>query len=252
MESQYDKFAADYEWLFSDRVLADGPYYFEGLRPILEQLPADPLILDSACGTGVAALALARRGYNVTGTDASEGMIAQSTRHAAKEGLSVQFSVCPWERLPDRFGQEFDLALCCGNAIGNCRDEGEMLRSLRGIRHVLKPGGWIIADTRNWEKVLAERVRFIHFDPRVREGKRCIPVMVWTFPGDPSDRVLVEVVFLFEQDGEVTLRSYPITYYPFRVEELLGRMRSAGFADAATDYSHDKPGYQVTGRKERM
>lgn len=57
MESQYDEFAIDYEWVFSDFV-GTGERYYDNLRPALAKLPPKPRILDCACGTGIAALAL--------------------------------------------------------------------------------------------------------------------------------------------------------------------------------------------------
>ena len=251
MKDQYDDFATDYEWVFSDFV-GTGERYYDNLQPTLAKLRPSSRILDCACGTGIAALALARHGYKVAGTDASEGMVARAKQHATEEGVDVLFSVCAWDELPEQFGHEFDLTLCCGNSIGHCRDESEMIRSLRSIHEVIKPGGSLIVDTRNWEKLLAERIRFTNFGPRERNGKRCIPVYVWTFPETKDGPVLVEVVLPIEEDGEVSLRSYPIEYYPFRAEELLNRMKAAGFVDVETDYSPDNTGYEVTGQKANV
>ena len=248
MESQYDNFAVDYEWLFSDFV-EKGEQHYDNLKPVLEKLPENPRILDCACGTGITAMAISRHGYNVTGTDASEGMITRAKQHTPEEELNIEFSTCPWGKLPEHFGREFDLLLCCGNSIGHCRDESEMIRSLRNINEVMKPGGLLIVETRNWEKLLAERIRFTNFAPRERNGKRCLPVYVWTFPETKDDPVLVEVVFPIEADGKVLLKAYPITYYPFGFEDILDRMKSAGFVDIETDYSEDKAEYRIIGRK---
>jgi hypothetical protein len=61
--------------------------------------------------------------------------------------------------------------------------------------------------------------------------------------------VVVEVVLLFEQGGDVSLRAYPITYYPFRVGELLERLTAAGFTDMETNYDQDREGYHVWARR---
>ena len=249
MKSEYDEFATDYDWIFSDERLAEGPYYLANLQPLLKKLPPQASILDSACGTGLVAQLLARQGFRVTGTDASAGMVAQARQHAARAGLDISFTTCPWQQLPDRLNQQFDMVLCCGNAIGHCRDEDDMLQSLRGIQDVLQPGGLFVVDTRNWEKLLAERKRFVTHGLRERHGKRCILLYVWTFPASPSEPLLAEVVFLFEEDGQVSLRDYSVTYYPFRVEELLERMRSAGFHDVETNYSPERDRYHVSARR---
>ncbi len=48
-------------------------------------------ILDLACGTGIPTLELARRGYEVTGLDLHEEMLAVARRKAEGEGLGIEF-----------------------------------------------------------------------------------------------------------------------------------------------------------------
>jgi SAM-dependent methyltransferase len=245
---EYDAFAADYAWLLSDERLTGEPFV-AAHKELLEALPPGAKLLDCACGIGVQALALARHGHRVWGTDASAGMIAQAQRRAREAGLDLPLATCRWEELPRRFPEPFDLAFCCGNAIGHCRDADEMLRSLRGIHSVLKDDGRLVLDSRNWEKMWDDRQRFHTFGVRVRHGVRGIPLCVWTYPERWGEPFLVEVVVLLEQDGRVTLRSYPVTYYPFRLDELLSRLADAGFGDVATTYAEGEAGYTVTARR---
>ena len=48
-------------------------------------------ILDIACGTGRHAIELAKRGYQVTGFDLSEGQLRLAREKAAAAGVSVEF-----------------------------------------------------------------------------------------------------------------------------------------------------------------
>ena len=61
---EYDAFASDYHWLYSDRVLSGDPF-LDGYAHVLRSLPPQARILDCACGIGIHSLALARRGYDV-------------------------------------------------------------------------------------------------------------------------------------------------------------------------------------------
>jgi SAM-dependent methyltransferase len=212
-------------------------------------LPRDAWILDCACGTGTLALALARYGYSVVAADASEGMVRVAKERAAREGIIVQFQVCPWDRLPQEMSQKFRLALCCGNSIGHCRDEREMLRSLRGMRSVLEEDGLLVIDTRNWEKLLAERPRYTHFGPRIRGGKRCVPIYAWHWLADGGKTLCVDVILPVEQDGKVDLRVYPITYCAFRLADLEARLAEAGFAVQENSYSKECGEYRVVAKK---
>lgn len=94
----YADLAPDYEWLFGDEA--------PGAR-----------VLDSACGIGADAMALARRGFDVTASDASANMVAEARRRCAQAGLPVEVAQSTWQDLPDRVPGRFDLVLCLGNAI---------------------------------------------------------------------------------------------------------------------------------------
>ncbi len=240
---QYAAFAADYEWLFSDATLSEDPRV-EALEPILAAL-GKPRILDCACGTGLAALALARRGYEVLGTDASSNMVMRARGHAAERNLPVPFEVCAWEFLPATIQKPVDLVICLGNALGHCRDESEMLRSLQGMRAVLREGGRLVIDSLNWEKACADRVRFTPYTPRERGGVRCIPLYVWNFGRELRDAVLVEVVLVLEEQGSVRLRTYDIAYQPFDHGQLDSLLLQAGFSDLKCDWTPQAYSYRV-------
>jgi hypothetical protein len=120
-----------------------------------------------------------------------------------------------------------------------------MLRSLRGIRAVLKSGGKPIVDSRNWEHLRKEKTRFTPFQWRERAGQRCLPIYVWNFPERFEDPHTIEVLLVFDSDGKVSVRSYPMVYYPFRLEELTERLRSAGFMNIQNRFSENREGYRV-------
>ena len=59
----------------------------------LADLPAGARVLDVATGSGNAALAAARYGYDVTGTDYVDTLLARARERAAVERLSIDFRV---------------------------------------------------------------------------------------------------------------------------------------------------------------
>ncbi|MBI4609992.1 MAG: methyltransferase domain-containing protein [Candidatus Rokubacteria bacterium] len=110
------------------------------------QLAAGARVLDAPCGFGRHALALARRGYKVTGVDLSEVELRRAHDRAAAAGLHLDL-VCQDMRAMD-FSEEFDLALNLFSSIGYFSDE-EDRQLLDRFCRALRPGGAFVLDTRN-------------------------------------------------------------------------------------------------------
>jgi SAM-dependent methyltransferase len=241
---QYDEFARDYHWLYSDHVLS-GESIVEENEDLIGMTAPDTRILDCSCGIGTLTLALAKRGFKVIGSDASEGMIEQAISAAAAAGLNIPLICSSWEELPKHFSDRFDLIFCLGNSIGHCRDGDEMLRSLKGMREVLRNRGKLVIQSRNWEYLREEKKRLTHFQWRERGGQRCLPIYIWNFPESFDAEHTINIILVFDIGGRASIRSYAISYYPFRSEQLAGCLKSAGFSELQTDLDRNKAEYRI-------
>ena len=241
---QYDEFARDYHWLYSDRGLS-GELAIEENEDLLRPIEQEMWILDCSCGIGTLTLALAKRGFKVIGADGSKGMIEQAISAAARAGLSVPLICSTWEELPKQFEDRFELVFCLGNSLGHCRNRNEMLRSLEGMRGVLRNDGKLVIQSRNWEYLRQEKKPVTHFQWRERAGQRCLPIYVWNFPESFYGKHMIEVILVFDADGQASIRSYPITYYPFRFEQLTECLESAGFVKVESNFNQNNAEYRV-------
>ena len=79
------------------------PWEIGGPQPalagVVEREVKGPKVLDAGCGTGDLAIALARRGHDVTGVDVSGVAIAAARDKAAAAGLTVHFEAQDATRL---------------------------------------------------------------------------------------------------------------------------------------------------------
>jgi len=250
--AQYDAFAEVYDRFFSDKLAellnVDAPLP-EDLQRALQQAGPSAAILDCACGPGRLVLGLAKRGCRVWGADASQGMIRVARRRARTLGMKPKFAVAEFAELPQKLHRRFNLVICEGNAIGHCHGERGMLAGVRGIHAALRPGGTLLLNTRCWETYRKQRIRFDTFAPKTVEGERLIWLNVRHYARRFTAPHLIEVVVISEGEGQTTVRSFPVTYHPFRVVDLKRRLRAVGFEDIRTTYQRDANWYKVVARR---
>lgn len=114
----------------------------ERIGPAASDSP--PCLLDVGCGAGVAAEALARRGFSVLGIDAAGEAIEAARAHAASQQLSVSYRVGTAEDLlaePRRFP-----VITALEVIEHVPDPSAFLATLRDL---LAPGGRLFLSTLN-------------------------------------------------------------------------------------------------------
>ncbi|MCS6906856.1 MAG: methyltransferase domain-containing protein [Anaerolineales bacterium] len=170
----YDALSQDYDRFvnWQERLAYELPF----LEKILDSIPIPEgkklRILDTACGTGMHAIALARRGYAVVGSDLSPKMIAQAKQNAEHAGVQVRFETVGFGEQATLFGeQSFDAVLCLGNSLPHLLTEEDVIRALTDFYHLLRPSGIVVIQNRNFDQILETRQR--EMEPRsVREEDR--------------------------------------------------------------------------------
>lgn len=247
MTDYYRKFAVDYDWLFDDDALTDG---FAITRPaiadLLERGGPGCAVLDAACGTGIDAAAIARRGCHVWATDGSDAMVEAAAARFRREGLAIPVRQCLWADLPDSIGERFDVVLCTGNALVHAAGRDAMVRALTGLRRMARPGGHVVIHSRNWEKLHAERqIVQVTNEVRTRSGRRCVVLYAWEVPDRLDQEHIAHIVFLFEDSDRIEPHEYRISFLPFTLGELRERLELAGLREVGTDFAETADQYVV-------
>ncbi len=215
-----------------------------GVRAALAALPAGSRILDAACGVGIDVVALARRGFDVYGSDASPAMVCLCRERLTRAGVDIPVIRSEWAGLTDHLeGSSVDAILCSGNSLAHAPGEAPMAAALEAFAALLVPGGLLIVDSHHWEVVFAAGERTIE-DPVVveRDGVRCRRRYRWRFPHGVAGPYLLDIDLEFTEGGVTTARTHSVESHPFTTAELWARVRTAGFAIVGldADLDHDR------------
>jgi SAM-dependent methyltransferase len=247
MADAYGTLAADYDWLFGDDVLADGGAINQpAAARLLQRISRTSAVLDAACGTGIDAAVLARRGFTVWAADGSDAMAEGAAARFRRERLTIPLLRSRWAELPAATGERFDVVLCTGNALVHAAGGDAMVQALTGLRRMARPGGHVVVDSRNWEKLHAER-QIVQMADRVvtRGGRRCVVFYAWEIPDRLGDEHIAHLVFVFERGGQIEPHEHVITFRPFTISELRARLELAGLREVDTDFDASCDRYAV-------
>jgi len=140
----------EYELVYHERDEEEAEELIDLLERVVAPTPG-ATILDVGCGRGRHPRTLARRGYQVTGLDLSERVLAQARRQAEDEGLSIRF--LQGDMRAPLCTACFDGVVNLFTAFGYFDEEKDHLRAVEAMATPLKAGGWLFQDFLNASQV---------------------------------------------------------------------------------------------------
>jgi ubiquinone/menaquinone biosynthesis C-methylase UbiE len=155
--SSYARFAEYYDSLTRN---VDYSAMAQFLCNVMEKHGHSPgLAVDLACGTGNLTLALAEKGWDIYGVDASAEMLSVAQQKAAEEGRSLLF-LCQKLQNLDLYGT-VDTALCAMDSLNHIVSTAQLQAAMQRIALFLNPGGYFVFDVNTeykHQKVLGDNI----------------------------------------------------------------------------------------------
>ncbi|XP_040329477.1 glycine N-methyltransferase [Herpailurus yagouaroundi] len=200
-------------------------------------------VLDVACGTGVDSIMLVEEGFTVTSVDASDKMLKYALKERWNRRHEPAFDKwvieeANWMTLdkdvPQPPGGGFDAVICLGNSFAHlpdCRgDQSEHRLALRNIASMVRSGGLLVIDHRNYDHILstgcAPPGKNIYYKSDLTKDITTSVLMV----NNKAHMVTLDYTVQVPgagQDGSPGLSKFRLSYYPHRLASFTELLRAA-------------------------
>lgn len=229
----YDLFSKVYDRFvnWEQRLEVELPFLIAELSTAQGNFDRVPRILDSACGTGQHSIAMKMAGFDVTGADASPEMVQAANVNAHSAHLDIPFVVAGFGQLVDAFGEKsFDGLICLGNSLPHVLDNDFLIKTLKDFQFVLRPGGKLIIQNRNFDSVLRTQNRWM--EPQTfREGRNSW-VFIRFYDFEKDGTITFNIVILSDEGQQsFNQQNIRLRLRPWKKDELVRCLTETGFSD---------------------
>ncbi|KAF3701439.1 Glycine N-methyltransferase [Channa argus] len=214
-------------------------------------------VLDVACGTGVDSIMLVEEGFKMVSVDASDKMLKFALKarwDRRKEPAFDEWVIeeANWLTLPEdiqKIEDGFDAVICLGNSFAHLPDfkgdQSDQKLALHNIASMVRPGGILIIDHRNYDYILETG--------RAPQGKNIY------YKSDLTQDISTSVLWVNSKPHMITLdytiqvpqatiqklpevSKFRLSYYPHRLESFkallneafCGKMKHSVYGDFKT------------------
>jgi 2-polyprenyl-3-methyl-5-hydroxy-6-metoxy-1,4-benzoquinol methylase len=235
----YNNFSVDYDHFvnWKNRLAFEMPFLVEKITSVFPQEIRSIRILDAAAGTGMHAIALAKSGFMVYGSDLSEGMVAKANENVKAQGISVPMVVAGFGDLAKTYGLKngpgdtdnlFHVILCLGNSLPHVLTSNDLDAALRDFSDCLVQDGMLILQNRNFDMVMHSRVRWMEPQYYAKKDEEWIFLRFYDYRDDGL--INFNIVTLHRKGIEAWSQSISDTsLLPLLQDDLMESLKSTGF-----------------------
>jgi SAM-dependent methyltransferase len=225
-ERMFEELGEDFDVVFASQMQRTGAQVEFAARAL--RLAPGARVLDVACGVGRHALALARRGYHVTGLDLSPTLLRIAAERAQRAGIVVEWVTADMRAVP--FADTFDAALNLFSSWGYFESDAEDARVLRSVAGALKPGGRFLLEVSHQPWIVQ------HLEPQGWHEAGGVIVLEQRTLNLMAGRIASEMTVVYP-DGR--RRTWPYDLRLYTAPEVVRMLQEAGLAVAEVYGGYD-------------
>lgn len=208
-----------YPFMFPDSRMEKAEEDTDSLMKLIGITEGD--VLDLCCGPGRFSIAMARRGFTVTGVDRTEYLLEIAGRRASLEDLSIEWVLEDMRSFirPD----SFDLILCMFTSFGYFEKHEENMKVLHNVRDSLRQGGIFVLE------IMGKEVLASIFSPISTDEPEDGMLLVQKHRIEDGWRKIHNEWLIIE--GDRVKNRWKFSHWVYSAAELEDMLKEAGFSE---------------------
>lgn len=234
MNSSYERFATVY-----DELMQDIPYD-QYVNWVKTHAPREqfPRLLDIGCGTGTLSLFFHQEGYEVSGIDLSEDMLAVAYERLQAHGVTIPLFTMSMDEL-EGFS-ELDVVTIPIDSINYLAEQDAVMETLKRIFDALREGGQLFFDVHSLFKM--DQI-FMESPFTYDDGE--ITYLWYTEPGEFDHSVFHQMTFFVKDEASSLFERFDEEHFQrtFPADMYVKWLREIGFAqvEVTADWTEKSP-----------
>ena len=189
-------------------------------------------LLDVSIGTGSMTLPISELGIAISGSDLSQNMLDRCRKKCEVRNIPATLVCSDFRTVSEKFGEQFDCVASTGNSLGYVSNE-DVLKTLEQMDALVKPGGYLYLDLRNWDMILEKKPRYYLYNPSFIGDTRVNLMQFWDYL--PDGTVDFNLLYTFEQNNRIIQKEHFVEHYiPIPRQLIVDKLQSLGYQDPET------------------
>lgn len=189
-------------------------------------------LLDVSIGTGSMTLPLSDLGVQLSGSDLSQKMLSRCQTKCDTRNIPITLKCSDFRNITNAFSEKFDCVASTGNSLGYVPNE-DVLQTLEQMDSLVKQGGYIYLDLRNWDLILSEKPRYYLYNPSFIGETRVNLMQFWDYL--PDNSLDFNLLYTFEQNNRIVQTEHFVEhYFPIRRQPLIDKLMQLGYKEIET------------------